>query len=92
MSFFNDFLQSVSVDDVQNKICCDLIFGVSVRILGAFKIDNLGEDEILLGFGKSQIKIIGQELKIVSLAKGELEVAGNVNGVVKLWMELWKLR
>lgn len=90
MSFFNDFLNSVSVDDVKNKICCDLIFGVSIRILGAFKIDTLSEDEILLSFGKSQIKIIGQELKIASLAKGELEILGNVNGVVKLWMGLWK--
>ena len=84
MSFFNDFLQSVSVDDVKNKICCDLIFGKSLRVLGDFKINALYEDEILLGFGKVQVKILGNELKIVTLSKGELEVAGNVNGVVRL--------
>jgi hypothetical protein len=64
MSFFNDFLQSVSVEDAKNKICCDLIFGVSIRILGAFKIDTLSEDEILLSFGKSHINILQQAVGV----------------------------
>ena len=84
MSFFYDFLESFSIDDIGDKICCDLIFGQALKILGNFKIDDLGENEIVLKVKKTKIKIFGSNLKIVTFAKGEVEIAGNIDGVVKL--------
>ena len=56
----------------------------NLEILGNFKIDDLGENEIVLKVKKTKIKIFGSNLKIVTFAKGEVEIAGNIDGVVKL--------
>lgn len=85
MSFFYDFLESFSIDDIGDKICCDLIFGQALKLLANFKIEEIGENEIILKCKKIRIKISGANLKIVTLAKGELEVTGIIDGVVKLW-------
>ncbi len=84
MSFFNDFVKSLSIDDVKNQICCDLILGVALKVSANFKIEDLSENEIILNCKKKRIKITGSELEIVSLAKGELEIVGNIDGVVKI--------
>ena len=62
MSFFNDFVESVSIDDIGNKICCNFVFGCGLRILANFKIENLQEDEIVLKCKKERIKIFGTGL------------------------------
>ena len=84
MSFFNDFLESFSIEDFGDKIYCDFIFGEAVKVLANFKVENLSENEIILKCRKTRIKIFGKELKIMSLAKGELEVSVNFDGVVKI--------
>lgn len=84
MSFFNDFIDSISIDDIENRICCNLVFDCGVKVSANFKIENLQENEIILKCKKNRIRIIGRNLKIVTLAKGELEVAGNIDGVVRI--------
>lgn len=84
MSFFYDFINSLSIDDLGNKVCSSLVFDCGVRISANFKIETLQEDEIVLKCKKNRIKVIGKNLKVVSLAKGEIEIAGNVDGVVKI--------
>ena len=84
MSFFCDFFKMLSIDDLTDKVCCDIVLGFGVRILANFKIETLTEDEIVLKCRKNRIKIIGSELKILSLSKGEIEISGKVDGVVKI--------
>lgn len=86
MSFFYDFLDSFSIDDLGDKIYCDFVFGKAVKVLANFKIENLGEDKIVLRCKKNRIKILGTKLKILALSKGELEIVGNVEGVIKVWV------
>ena len=85
MSFFNVFLDSVSIDDVKNKICINLILGEAVRVLAEHKIELMSDEEIVLKCGKIRIKIFGSGLEIVTLAKGEVEITGNVCGACKVW-------
>lgn len=84
MSFFNDFLDSIAVDDVAGKISIWLVVGLGVKIVANLKIEIMQEDEIVLKCKKERIKVIGNGLSIVSVAKGEIEISGNVCGVVKI--------
>ena len=55
-----------------------------MRVITFFKIEDLNECEIVLKCKRFKIKIIGENLKISTLAKGEIEVVGNVVGVAKI--------
>ena len=66
----------------KNKIYCDLILGSAIKVLADFKIDDLSENEVVLRCKKYKLKIYGSCLKIVTLAKGEIEIVGNVDGVI----------
>ena len=84
MSFFNDFLDSISIDDVAGKISIWLVIGAGVQIVANFKIELMQDEEIVLKCKKERIRVIGKELTIVAVAKGEIEIAGNVSGVVRV--------
>lgn len=84
MSFFNDFLDTISIQDQENNVSCNVVFGRNVRIIAKFKIEKMSEDEIVLKCKKDIIKIIGTGLTAVMIAKGEIEIEGNVTGVIKL--------
>lgn len=86
MSFFNDFLDTISIQDQENNVSCNVVFGRNVRIIAKFKIEKMSEDEIVLKCKKDIIKIIGTGLTAVMIAKGEIEIEGNVTGVIKLWV------
>lgn len=82
MSFFNEFYSSFCFDD-DNRLLCNFVYGAGVRISGNFKVDNMNEDEIVLKYKKDKVKIYGTGMIISSLARGEIEVVGNVIGVGK---------
>ena len=84
MSFFCDFLKLLSIEELSDKICCDIVFGFGVKILANFKIESIEKDEIILKCKKEKIKVIGKDLKILSLSKGEIEISGKVDGVLKI--------
>jgi hypothetical protein len=81
MSFFCDFLHELSVDDVSNKIVISVIMGVGVGIVGKMKINNLAENEIIVEANKKKIDIVGENLTIKSIAKGEIFVLGNITKI-----------
>lgn len=85
MSFFYEFLDSIKIDELGDKVNCSIIFNHGVKILADFKIESLHKDEVVLKCKKSKIKIMGSDLEVVTIAKGEIEISGNVNGVVKVW-------
>lgn len=84
MSFFNEFFESISLDDNANNIYCNVVFGVGVRIFGKFKIDSMQETEIVLKNKRERIRVYGDGLSISSLSKGEVEIEGFVQGVARL--------
>ena len=90
MSFFCDFLKLLSIDDLTDKVCCDVVLGFGVKIMANFKIETIEKDEIILKCKKEKIKVLGKDLKILSLSKGEIEISGKVDGVLKIWLELSK--
>lgn len=83
MSFFNDFINSIAVDDIQNKILANVVFGVGIKLSGNFKLEQMEENEIVLKLKKEKFKVIGSGLEIATVAKGEIEIIGNVCGVIK---------
>lgn len=84
MSFFSDFFDSVKLEDEKNKIYCSLVFGQKITLIGCVKIDTMSEDEIIFKIKKERIKVIGSNLIISSMTKGEFEIEGNVVGVHRL--------
>ena len=83
MSFFSDFFDLVKVEEVKNQICCDMVFGKKIRLVGNFKIDLMADNEIVLKVNKIKYRIFGTDLTIFSISKGEMEIVGNISGVVK---------
>lgn len=90
MSFFNEFFESISLDSDDNKIYCNLVLGVGVRVFGKLKIDTMQETEIVLKNKKERIRIYGKNLNIASMSKGEVEIEGIIQGVARLWVECWE--
>lgn len=90
MSFFNEFFESISLDSDDDKIFCNLVLGVGVRIFGKLKIDTMQETEIILKSKKERIRIYGENLNIASMSKGEIEIEGIIQGVARLWVEYWE--
>ena len=84
MSFFTDFFNNAVLEESRKKIICNLVFGQSIKIIGNYKIETLSESEIVLKVNKERVKIEGTMLSVVSIAKGEIDVVGNVNGVMRL--------
>ena len=84
MSFFSDFFDNVMIENEKNKIYCSLVFGQKASIIGGAKIDTMNQDEIIIKIKKEKIKIIGSNLTISSMSKGEFEIEGCVDGVLKV--------
>ena len=84
MSFFTDFFNNAVIEESRKRIVCNLVLGQSIKIIGNYKVEVLDASEIILKVNKERIKIDGDMLSVVSMAKGEIDVVGNVNGVVKL--------
>lgn len=87
MSFFNEFFDNSVVECAKNKISCDIIFGEKISIIGNLKIDNMTNEEMVFKNKNNKIKIIGKNLNIYSMAKGEFKIEGDICGVLKEWME-----
>lgn len=90
MSFFYDFLENVSVGGLKNELMVSIVLGYKIMVGGNFKIKTLSDDFVEIEHKKINYKIIGEELKIESLSKGEIVVLGNVFGFVRgsLWENL----
>lgn len=82
MSFFNDFLKSFEINDAKNELIVSMIIGIGLKIIGNVHILKLNENEILLTDKKHNYKIVGEKLKLVEIAKGEISVQGDINGFV----------
>lgn len=80
MSFFSDFLNELKVVDEKN-VSISLILGVAVYIVGDFKIDDFSKEKIVIYYNKKIINILGEDLNIKSISKGEMIAVGNVKSV-----------
>ena len=82
MSFFDDFFKQFEIKSVDDEVIVSFIVGVGVSVFGKIKIGEFDESEIVIISKNKRLKIIGEKLKIKSVAKGELFIFGNVKGVV----------
>lgn len=82
MSFFNDFLNKFNLSLVDDKIKIQLIFGYGVMIFGDFKIKNLSEELVVLKSKKEMISIVGANMKMKEISKGEVFLIGDIKSIV----------
>ena len=81
MSFFNDFLESFKLNDTAGKTIVSMIVDVGIMVVGKIKILNLDDQKIIIKSNKDILHITGEKLKIKSLAKGEIVVAGSITEI-----------
>lgn len=78
MSFFNDFLNYFKVDDISSKVSVFAVLGVGIVIMGKFVVVSLDEETIELKSGKDLISVVGKDLKVKSISRGELILSGKL--------------
>ena len=81
MSFFNDFLNYFKINDISNKIAVSMVVGVGICVIGNFKVKSLSDCEIIFVINKDLFIIKGDGLKIATISKGEVVVAGDVKSL-----------
>ena len=81
MSFFNDFSSLFNLSELKNKSMVNLILGVGVVVIGKIKLNVFNDNIIDIFVEKEKIEIIGNDLKITSIGKGEMIVSGNIKSV-----------
>ena len=84
MSFFNDFLLDLGIDDIDRELYCSLVFNRAAKLVGNIKIEQMSSNEIVLKCKKELIRVHGQDLVVKSLSKGEIDITGKIFGVTKL--------
>ena len=81
MSFFYDFLKYFNISDLDGKIAVTSLIGYGVMVVGNLKLTEITDEYIFLSSKKEKLKIFGENLKIISIAKGEIVVSGNVKKI-----------
>ncbi len=81
MSFFYDLLNYFKVDDFSSKTSISIIVGVGLMIVGNIKILNLSDEDLKFQSGKDIIEIVGENLKLRSVSKGEIIIEGKIKNL-----------
>lgn len=81
MSFFNDVLSYFEVEDRSKKVVVTMVLGVGIVVFGDLKIGELSKEKIVLKGKKEFIEIIGENMFISSMSKGEIFVSGKIVSV-----------
>ena len=82
MSFFNDVLSYFKVDDRSKNVVVTMVLGVGIVVLGNLKIGELSKEKIVLKGKKEFIEIIGENMFISSMSKGEIFVSGKISSIL----------
>ncbi len=82
MSFFYDFLNKFDIGLIENKIKIQLIFGYGAMISGGFKIESLSEELVILKSKNETISVIGVNLKMKAISKGEVFLMGDIKSIM----------
>lgn len=89
MSFFYELCKCFNIDDLSAKTTITTILGYGIMIVGKIKIKDIQEDTISLISNKEKITVLGKDLVIKSISKGELIVSGIITDIK---MEnIWKI-
>lgn len=78
MSFFYDYLKYFNLSSLSDKTTITVIVNSGVVVTGNFKISEILDDYIYLSSKKDKVKVYGENLKIMSIAKGEIVISGKV--------------
>jgi len=90
MSFFNDVLSYFKVDDRSKKVVVTMVLGVGIVVFGNLKIGELSKEKIVLKGKKEFIEIIGENMFISSISKGEIFVSGKISSILS--GGVWQIR
>ena len=83
MSFFDDILKNFELKNFVDEIVVTLVVGVGIMVVGNIYVSDFATDEILISFKNERYKIIGNNLKLKSMSKGEIIVVGDVLSFVR---------
>ena len=83
MSFFDDILKNFELKNFVDEIVVTLVIGVGIMVVGNIYISDFTTDEISLSFKNECYKIVGNNLKLKSMSKGEIVVLGDVLSFVR---------
>ncbi len=81
MSFFYELCKCFNIDDLSAKTTITTILGYGIMIVGKIKIKDIQEDTISLISNKEKITVLGKDLVIKSISKGELIVSGIITDI-----------
>ena len=81
MSFFYELCKCFNIDDLSAKTTITTILGYGIMIVGKIKIKDIQEDTISLISNKEKITVLGKDLGIKSISKGELIVSGIISDI-----------
>lgn len=89
MSFINDFLEYFKVDEINDKILVLNVLGIGMMITGKFDISEISETQVELKTKSENLLIVGENLQIKSLSKGEIYLSGNIVNFArsKVWYD-----
>lgn len=88
MSFFDEIFKSFNIKSI-DEVCVSMVLGYGVFISGNVRVIDVSEDAIILKCKAKFYNVVGSDLIIKSLAKGEIFVEGNVHGFVRCDYEKW---
>lgn len=81
MSFFYDFLKYFDIENLDAKTTISFIVGYGVIVMGKIKIKDISDGMVRILSNKDVFKIIGENLNIKSISKGELVISGKVKNI-----------
>jgi len=81
MSFFNEIFNMFEVNDDTKNATITLVENKGAMVVGKFKILIMNEENVSLKTSKNIIDIMGENLTIKSVSKGEILIFGKVVNV-----------
>lgn len=78
MSFFDEIFNELNIGDCNENITISLAVNYGLSVVGKFKILSFNDSQISINSKNEKVVILGEDLKIKTMAKGEILVAGKI--------------
>ena len=78
MSFFYDFLNYFKIDRLGDSVAVSMIFDKGLALIGNIKISHFSNKSIEILSNNAKISVLGENLKIKSMSKGEIFLSGKI--------------
>ena len=78
MSFFYDDLSIFNIKDLGENLSIHYIENYGLTVVGNIKISDFSEEIIVIKKKQKTIKIVGENLTIKTMSKGEVVISGKI--------------